>query len=105
MVEKGTYPGGKQNVHLKKLNKLIVKRVFINRTDQGLLTNVRKILILCTLLKLDFFHFFPPNSPFTDYGLVKQIFGENSVCLLTQICLCYYINTIFQNTNCVGPTL
>ena len=49
---------------------------------------------------------FPPNSPFTDYGLVKQILRENSVCLLTQICLCYYVNAIFpyQNTNCVGST-
>ena len=36
-----------------------------------------------------FFHFFPPNSPFTDYGLVKQQLRENSVCLLAQICLCY----------------
>ena len=45
--------------------------------------------------------FLPPNSPFTDYGLVKQIFGDNIVCLLTQICLYYCINTIFpyQNTN------
>ena len=35
-----------------------------------------------------------------------QTFGEHSVCLLTQISLCYYINAIFpyQNTNCVGLT-
>ena len=89
-----------------KQNQTIIKSVAcMQRGTKNMENTVGKPT--CRTVKTGlFFHFFTPNSPFTEYGLVKHIFGEHSVCLLTQICLCYYTNTIFpyQNTNSVGST-